>query len=230
MVGPLILSASGCVAFLAWAARGRSSSVFAPSVWRGSADRREIALTFDDGPSESTPQLLELLDNYKIKATFFQCGMHVRRLPEVARAVVAAGHEIGNHTDSHASLWLQSVLFMRQEIGRAQDSIFASTGVSPTLFRAPYGVRWPGLGQAQQEFGLLGVMWTTIGRDWALPAPQIAERLHSGAVNGAVLCLHDGRERQVKPDISATVEGVREALPRLIDCGFRFRTVTGIIR
>src|SRR5215472_781176 len=91
-------------AFLAWAVRGRSASVFAPSVWRGPRDRAAVALTFDDGPSEDTPRLLEILDRYRVAATFFQCGANVERLPAVAREVRAAGHEIGNHTQTHPLL------------------------------------------------------------------------------------------------------------------------------
>src|ERR1700738_1083883 len=84
-------------AFMAWAVRGRSSSVFGPSVWRGPRDRRTVALTFDDGPSERTPRVLAPRARSGVPATFFQCGANVRRLPEVARAVRGAGHLIGNH-------------------------------------------------------------------------------------------------------------------------------------
>src|ERR1051326_877558 len=87
---------------MGWAVRGRASSVFGPSVWHGDRGRRSIALTFDDGPSESTPQILEILEDYGVPAAFFQCGANVERLPKVARAVRKAGHEIGNHSHSHA--------------------------------------------------------------------------------------------------------------------------------
>src|SRR5512143_3045032 len=85
--------------WMAYGVRSRSSTLFAPLVWRGVADRRAIALTFDDGPSESTPKLLETLEREGVRATFFQCGANVRRLPRVTEAVARAGHEIGNHSD-----------------------------------------------------------------------------------------------------------------------------------
>src|SRR6266699_1478670 len=88
-------------ALMAYAVRGRSSSLLAPSVYRGSRQRRSIALTFDDGPSEGTNQLLEILNRHNAPATFVVCGMNVMRLPEVVRSAVAAGHEIGNHSHSH---------------------------------------------------------------------------------------------------------------------------------
>lgn len=231
MVGPVIATTSaGVLASAAWAAtwavRGRSSSVFAPSVWRGPRNRRVLALTFDDGPSESTPELLDLLAELGIPATFFLCGMHVRRLPRVARSIVDRGHEAANHTDTHPRLWLRNQSFLREEIGGAQEAITSVTGASPRLFRAPYGVRWPGLGEVQREFGLTGVMWTVIGNDWALPASKIAERLLTRANNGGILCLHDGRERKTQPDIRATIEAVRKAVPKLLESGYRFDTVS----
>ncbi|MBZ5586763.1 MAG: polysaccharide deacetylase family protein [Acidobacteriia bacterium] len=75
-------------AFLAWAVRGRSARVFGDSVWRGPRERRAVALTFDDGPSEGTPEILEILARYGAAATFFQCGANVERLPSIARAVI----------------------------------------------------------------------------------------------------------------------------------------------
>src|SRR5580693_1177919 len=96
--------ACGAAALMAWAVRGRSSAVFGRSLWRGPRDRRAIALTFDDGPSESTPAILEVLARHAVPATFFQCGANVQRLPSIARAVCGAGHEIGNHSHTHPFL------------------------------------------------------------------------------------------------------------------------------
>src|SRR4029077_10774854 len=79
-------AACAACALMAYAVRGRSSTLLAPSVYRGSRQRRSIALTFDDGPSEGTNQLLEILNRYKTPATFFVCGMNVKRLPGVAAA------------------------------------------------------------------------------------------------------------------------------------------------
>src|SRR5215469_11129473 len=92
---------SAAAGFLTWAVRGRSSEVFGPSVWRGPRDRRAVALTFDDGPSESTPRILEILERHQVPATFFQIGANVERLPAVARSVAEAGHTVGNHSHTH---------------------------------------------------------------------------------------------------------------------------------
>jgi len=210
----------------AWAVRGRSSAVFATSIWRGPRDRRALALTFDDGPSESTPALLELLAQHNVPATFFQCGANIERVPHIARAVFDAGHEIGNHSDSHPIFCFRSPAFMRRELDRGQRAIESNTGARPTLFRAPYGVRWPGLRSAQAQFGLTGVMWTVIGYDWNLAAEGIVRRISGSVSNGAIICLHDGRELRANPDIRNTIRAVGQLIPMLLDRGYRFETVS----
>jgi peptidoglycan-N-acetylglucosamine deacetylase len=226
----LLVPAAAAVGFSAWAVRGKSSSVVAPSVWHGNRKRPAIALTFDDGPSESTPALLKLLAEHKAKATFFMCGQNVRRLKEIAQAVSAAGHEIGNHTDSHPALYLKSPGFIDREVLAAQDSISRITKTNPKLFRAPYGVRWPGLRRVQAKLNLTGVMWTAIARDWKWSAADISKLLLNKAENGAIFCFHDGRELKHAPDIRATLEAVEYILPILKERGFSLETVTEILR
>ncbi len=225
---PSVTAVTAAVAGAAWAVRGRSSSVFAPSIWRGVRSRPAIALTFDDGPSESTPALLEVLARHSIRATFFMCGVHVDRLPQVARAAAGAGHEIANHSYSHPLLCFRTSAFMRADLERAQRAIQTHTGAAPALFRAPYGVRWPGLRAAQRSLGLTGVMWTVIGYDWNLAADAIVRRIMGKVSNGAIICLHDGRELRAQPDISNTLHAVGQIIPRLLDRGYRFETVSRI--
>lgn len=224
-----VAAVGASVGALAWAVRGRSASVFGPSVWRGPRDRRAVALTFDDGPSESTPQLLDLLARHQVPATFFQCGANVERLPEIALSVRQAGHEIGNHSHTHPMLCFRSPAFMETELRRAQDCIEARTGARPTLFRAPFGVRWFGIGSVQRRLRLTGVMWTIIGYDWSRKVDQVVERITQQTANGAILCLHDGRELQARPDIGVTVEAVRRLVPSLLDQGYRFETVSRLL-
>jgi peptidoglycan-N-acetylglucosamine deacetylase len=214
---------------LAYAVRSPRCSLLAPSVYRGDPARRALALTFDDGPSESTPALLEVLSKYGVRSTFFQCGANVRRLPHIARAVAAAGHEIGNHTESHPMLHFRSKEFIYNEMEAAQRAIEDSTGATPCLFRPPFGVRWFGLRRAQRRLALKGVMWSVIGLDWKLPAARVAHRLVSKTANGAIVCLHDGRQTFAAPDISVTIEAVRRVVPRWIDEGFEFETVSQIL-
>jgi len=214
---------------MAYAVRGRSSSVFGPSVYHGNRDRPAVALTFDDGPSESTPELLQILARHNVTATFFMCGLNVQRLPEVARSVAAAGHEIGNHTDSHPRLNFCSSDFIYRELALAQEKILRHTGATPRLFRAPYGVRWFGLKSAQERLDLLGVMWGTIGRDWKWPAPRVAKLFLDRARNGHIFCLHDGRTTEPAPDIATTLAAVDAMIPALKERGLRFETVSQIL-
>jgi peptidoglycan/xylan/chitin deacetylase (PgdA/CDA1 family) len=217
------------VALMAWAVRGRSARLLAPSVWRGPRTRRAIALTFDDGPSESTPLLLALLAQYRAKATFFVCGHHARRLPHVIRQAVREGHEIGNHTDTHEALYLRGASFILEQMARAQDSIERIAGLKPQLFRPTYGVRWFGMRAAQQKLGLTCVMWTAIARDWVLDGPGIAERLGKRTRPGSIFCLHDGRDLRHKPDIHATLQALELLLPRWSAAGYEFVTVSELL-
>jgi peptidoglycan/xylan/chitin deacetylase (PgdA/CDA1 family) len=220
------IAGAAAVAGAAWAVRGRSSAVFGPSIWHGPRGRPALALTFDDGPSEGTPALLEVLTRHGVSATFFQCGANVERLPCIARATADAGHEIGNHTYSHPMFCFRSPAFIRRELERGQCAIEAHTGAQATVFRAPYGVRWPGLGSAQGRLGLTGVMWTVIGYDWNLAAEGIVRRISGSVSNGAIICLHDGRELHANPDIRNTIRAAEQLIPMLLDRGYRFETVS----
>lgn len=219
----------GLAAATAYGTVSKSSQMFGPSVYRGPGTRKSIALTFDDGPSESTPELLEYLAKEGVTATYFQCGMHVKRLPHIACMVAAAGHEIGNHSYSHPRLPFKSPEFIDREFSEAQLTIQGETGVTPTLLRAPYGFRWMGLRAVQERLLLLGVMWTVIGYDWRWPEEQIVPYVLSHCAPGGIICLHDGRAASLKPEISNTISAVKEIVPRLKDQGYRFETVSALL-
>ena len=230
MIVETLATAVGATAgILAYAVRGRSATLLAPSIWRGPRTRPAVALTFDDGPSESTEEILEILATHRVRATFFQCGANVRRLPELARAVLSSGHEIGNHTETHPALYLRSKQFVKNEVAAAQRSIEEVTGVRPKYFRAPYGARWFGLRAAQRELGLQGVMWTCNGLDWRLSTERIVSRLCSNLYSGSIICLHDGRQTQTKPNVRPTIEAVREVIPVVLERGFEFATISELL-
>ncbi len=220
---------AGGVAAAAWAVRGRSSCVFGPSVWRGPRDRAAVALTFDDGPSRETPRLLDLLAEHGAAATFFQIGSNVERLPEVARAVREAGHEIGNHSHTHPYFHMLGPRGIESELARAQEAITRVTGARPRFLRVPYGVRWFGLGGAQQHLGLTGVMWTVIGLDWKHPAEVVIRRILNGLAGGAIICLHDGCRLDPAARIGATLEAVRQIIPAIHARGFKLVTLSQLL-
>jgi peptidoglycan/xylan/chitin deacetylase (PgdA/CDA1 family) len=118
---------------------------------------------------------------------------------------------------------------MEEDLRRGQSAIEERAGVRPVWFRAPYGARWFGLGSVQRRLGLTGVMWSAIGYDWSLGTDAVMDRLAAGLSNGAILCLHDGRELRAKPDIGATLETVRRLVPTLLELGYEFETVTRLL-
>ena len=220
---------SGLSAAAAYGSVAKNSQLFGPTVYRGTPHRKSVALTFDDGPSESTGELLEYLHKEEVPATFFMCGLNVRRLPQVAGAVAASGHQLGNHTYSHPNLPFKSRAFIDQEFTETQKIIQFETGVTPMVLRAPYGFRWVGMREVQQRLSLLSVMWTISGFDWRWPAGRVAHHILSHCDPGAIVCMHDGRGVKVRPDIRATLAAVRYIVPRLKDNGYTFETVSGVL-
>jgi peptidoglycan/xylan/chitin deacetylase (PgdA/CDA1 family) len=219
----------GAAAVMAYAVRAPRSTLLAPSVHQGPSKRKAIGLTFDDGPSVSTPEVLDVLDAHQARATFFQIGKHVERLPEITKLVLQRGHEIGNHSYSHSPLYLRHVQFICDELYLAQRAIHETTGVVPKYFRAPYGCRWFGLRYAQEKLNLEGVMWSAIARDWKADAKGVHRRLKSAARAGAIFCLHDGRGLHPKPDIRNTVEALKLLLPELRQQGYDLVTMNELL-
>ena len=214
------------------------SQLLASSIARVPNDWRQIALTFDDGPSESTPALLDLLAKHRVRATFFVCGKNVKRLPHIARAIVEAGHELGNHTHRHARLsprinWdpnLFSESDMVEEMRRAQTCIHHHTGIWPRYFRAPGGLRWFGLRGAQRKLGLQGVTWSVMGHDWEWKRDRIAAHLLQCTDPGGIVCLHDGRDLREEVDLSEMLAALESVLPIWRARGLRIGTVHDLMR
>src|SRR5512146_21212 len=222
-VGLLVIA--GCGAALAYACVAPASKVFRPALIRGPADCQDIVLTFDDGPtSPFTEQILDILAERQVPATFFLCGKNVERHPEIARRTVREGHTIGNHTYSHPLLLLHSRRFMAEEIDRTQEIIEKVTGVRPTWFRPPYGARWFGLAPTLMDRGLRMVMWSATGYDWKYKPQAIIRATTREMRAGAVILLHDGHERQPpeKVDQSSTVKALPSILDAATETGHKF--------
>ncbi len=213
----------------AYGSVSKSSQLFGPSVYRGPGRRRTIALTFDDGPSEGTLPILDYLQSESVWATFFQCGMNVRRLPHVAGEVAARGHQLGNHTYSHPKLPFKSREFIAREFTEAQRAIVGETGIAPMICRPPYGFRWAGMREIQHRLSLLGVMWTVMGYDWSWAADRVARHVVSRAAPGGIICLHDGRGVRKNPDVSATLRAVKQIVPVLKDRGYSFEVISDLL-
>ena len=207
----------------------KTSQLFGPSVYKGYGRMRAVALTFDDGPSEGTLPLLDYLEKEKVFCTFFQCGLNVKRFPHIAGRVAASGHQLGNHSYSHPRLPFKSRAFIEREFTEAQKIITQETGLEPIVLRPPYGFRWAGMREVQQKLSLLSVLWTVIGNDWRWPADKIKRHVLSNISPGGIVCLHDGRGVQPKPEISETLKAVRRIVPILKDQGYTFLTVSDLL-
>ena len=168
---------------------------------------REVWLTIDDGPDpQDTPEILDVLARHDARASFFAIGHKVWRYPAAARAVVAAGHELHNHTWSHpaGSFWAASPSCARHEISAASNAIRQVTAQDPRFFRAPAGLANPFVHAAAAKAGLRVVGWSTRGFDGVPHEPdvvvdRIVRRLHAGTI----ILLHEGPVSGLRPGTRA---------------------------
>ncbi len=157
--------------------------------------RGEVALTFDDGPDpEVTPRVLDLLDQFDARGSFFCIGRRVAAHPEIVREIARRGHRVENHTWSHPHLFAcYAPAAQRQEMDRAQEAIADAAGRPPAFFRSPAGFRNPFLDRELWAAGLSLAAWTRRGYDTMESDPdRVAARLLCGLAPGDVLLLHDG--------------------------------------
>jgi peptidoglycan-N-acetylglucosamine deacetylase len=181
-----------------------------------------IALTIDDGPSPIyTPQILQILEKYKITASFSMVGENVTYYPGVARDVADAGHLIVNHTWDHANLAALTESQTRAEIANAGDAIHRAVGRTPTIFRAPYGAWSRTTLEYCASEKLMALDWSVDPRDWARPGvSKIVSNIMKNTATGSIILEHDGGG-----DRSETVAALKIAIPRLLDEGYHFRSV-----
>ncbi len=189
-----------------------------PRLVRGDIRKRQLALTFDDGPHSGTTQrLLEILKKYHVRATFFVVGKMVDKYPELAQLEVDQGHEIANHTYHHFRFPSLTPQQIEDELVLGRDAIKRATRVDTRLFRPPGGEYDRRLVSIARKLGYLMVLWTADPGDYRLTSAQHIEELTLQQTNpGGIILLHDG------------IEATLEALPRLIQAwrkqGFSFVT------
>jgi peptidoglycan/xylan/chitin deacetylase (PgdA/CDA1 family) len=192
-----------------WGAMNLNSGVWCP-VTRGATSAGEVvALTYDDGPDpDSTPLLLELLAERGARATFFCVGEKVRAHPELVRRIAQAGHELGNHCDSH-SVWTNFYFAGRleNEVARCQASLREAAGVEAQFFRPPFGHANHATAGVVRRQGLEVVGWQVRGLDLPGSVPEkVAARVIDGLTAGGIALLHDGdREPQLVLDVTRAV-------------------------
>lgn len=191
---------------------------------RVNAPGKYIAITFDDGPHiTNTPRLLDMLRARNIKATFFCVGQCVSQYPQVARQIVAEGHEIANHSWSHPLLTKLSDAQYHDQITRTHEAIVRATGVTPHLLRPPYGAltqrqrEW-----AYSEYGYPTILWSVDPFDWKRPgSAAVTARILSATTPGGIILAHDIH--------SQTVDAMPATLDTLLARGYKFVTVSQLL-
>ncbi len=183
-----------------------------------------IALTFDDGPSpDSTPKLLKILAERNIKATFFVLGTHATANPDILRAQIAAGHEVGNHSWNHPQLTKIPLAAADKQIEDTSAAIQNATGVKPIYLRPPYGSMNPALQHhIWEKYGISTIYWSVDPLDWKIRDSQsVYDQIMKQVKPGAIVLAHD-----IHPTTVA-------AMPRLLDAliakGYKFVTVSELI-
>jgi peptidoglycan-N-acetylglucosamine deacetylase len=195
------------------------SSLLGPNLRRlppASVMRREVALTFDDGPHpEVTVRVLDILDRYRAKASFFCVGAKAAARPDLVREIARRGHTIENHSQHHPGIFAAYGLSrLRREIEAAQETLTAIAGRPPCFFRAPAGLRSPLLDPVLARLGLTYVSWTRRGLDTIDASPAtVLRRLARGLSAGDVLTLHDRPAARVSRESPVVVR----VLPALLD-------------
>lgn len=197
-----------------------------PAIARAGSQHKEIALTFDDGPSPYTDQILRELRDLDAQATFFHVGTMVRQLPNVEVELRESGRaEVGNHTESHAQLDKLSPADLNAEIVGGTQALIEA-GARPTrLFRPPYGAADARVWKVTRRLGQLGVLWTVDSKDYTgITADQIVHNVLSAITPGAIVLMHDGGGVR-----APTVAAVPRIIRALRKQGYRFVTVPELI-
>ena len=190
--------------------------LFGNFICRGNKTKKQIALTFDDGPDpRSTPQLLDLLREQKIPAAFFCIGKHVAKNPELAARIIHEGHLLENHSCAHSNFTnFYGRSRLRTELRQAQSVIEKAVGSAPKFFRPPVGLSNPNTFRAARDLDLQVVGWSIRSLDTVIASPEkIVARIKRGLQPGAIILLHDGNIPAEK--LLATVKSLLDELRQL---------------
>ena len=202
-------------AFYTWQAPGGAST----------AGQHVIALTFDDGPGPYTPQVLSVLEQYHVPATFFEIGENVAQYPQYTQMVAAAGYPVEDHTWSHPDLSTLAAGQIATQIEQTQNEIRSVTGDTPACLRPPYDA-WNStvLDQISGQ-GLTAMSYSVDPRDWSLPGVSaIVSRVVGAAFPGAVVDMHDGGGARAE-----TVAALPQIITDLRAQGYSFVSTCGYL-
>lgn len=189
-------------------------------------DSMKIALTFDDGPHPKlTPKILDVLDKYNIKATFFVIGINANNYPNTLKEIKKRGHEIANHTYNHPHLSSTNENTLTSEINKCQDEIYKTAHTTTNLFRPPEGFMKGCVETVARSLNYKVILWDIDTRDWAhTPPHEIYSNVVNNIKSGDVILMHDFIGHN-----SPTIEALELFIPVLIEKGYHFVTVSELI-
>jgi len=190
--------------------------------------KKIVALTYDDGPYPVyTRQILDILDKYHVKATFFMIGKQMEQYPEIVKMIQTRGHVIGNHTFTHpANLETFSTTRIIGEIDRCEQVIERMTGKRAQLFRPPYGFVNGKIANIANKEGYHTILWTVSADHHDAPTPQLmAERVSKMIRPGGIILMHDGKMFIRWKDVAATALIIKSLLKK----GYHFVTVPQLL-
>jgi peptidoglycan/xylan/chitin deacetylase (PgdA/CDA1 family) len=210
-----------------------TSPVFGKVYYKGTEPEKVVALTFDDGPNEPyTSEVLNILDDHDIKATFFVIGKNVELYPETAKRMVAEGHVLGNHSYSHNANHALTE-YGSKDLTVAEKAIFDTVGVKPHLYRPPHGKKSPWELEEVEKQGMIEVTWSVSTGELNSPSPlSVAEKIVKETHPGEIILLHDGygtSHNCSTSDKSLTVETLPLIIEKLQAEGYRFVTVPELL-
>lgn len=207
------------------------NNVFGRVFFESQTTNKVVALTFDDGPySPYTEQVLDILKEYQVPATFFVVGQNVDKNPQLVARIAREGHQLGNHTYHHVDLLKGDPKIIAEEIDRTNKAIMAAAGSMPHVVRPPHGFRDPVVMEMMKERGLKVVEWSVMSRDWTNPGVEvIVDRTVGKVKNGSIILLHDGDGIASKASRMESVEATRRIIQTLSAQGYKFVTVDEIL-
>ncbi len=224
--------AACAIACFLFVTENTENKLFGPVLAHGQQNKPLVALTFDDGPSAYTLQVLDTLSKYGVKATFFMVGENVERHPDIASRVAGEGHVIGNHTYSHP-FWgpIEAPNPINSELDKTAAVIRKACNVDPEYFRPPHGWRSPWMMSLARKDHYTVVTWTVSPDDWQkITAKTIEQRVLSRTRGGSIILLHDGLETKPNPNRSNTVAALPVIIRGLQARGYSFVTIPELIR